>query len=120
MTEITNYRCDICGEVYVDQESAERCEAFHVSPAELKSMFFGSVVKTNIPYPGFLMMQMADGGIVKYAYNDIINVPKQEENDSNVIVEPEDPTSGPADPASDPAENPTGDPAENNGEGDGE
>jgi len=90
MTEITNYRCDICGEVYLDQETADQCEAFHVRPEQLDSMMFGSIAKTKIPYPGFLIMKMVDGAVVKYAYNDILNVPKQDEGEFNVPVENSD------------------------------
>ena len=86
MTEITNYRCDICGEIYFDQENADKCEAFHVKPDEFQAISFGSFTKTNIPYPASLVMKMEDGAVVRYVYNEILNVPKQDEGEFNVPV----------------------------------
>lgn len=93
MTELTNYRCDICGEVFLDQESAQKCEEFHIKPTQLDSMSFGSIVKTNIPYPGIMLMQMEDGAIIKYVYNEIVNVPQKAEGAFNVPVAGDDDTS---------------------------
>ena len=87
MTELTNYRCDICGEVYMDEESCHRCEAFHVGPASLESMNFQPIAKNKPPYPAFLLMKMNDGAVVRYAANEIVNVPKVDKG------EPETPSS---------------------------
>lgn len=95
MTEITNYRCDICGEIYFNQEDADKCEAFHVKPDEFQAMSYGSFTKTNIPYPSSLVMKMEDGAVVRYVYHEIINVPKKEEGEFNVPVGTDDPDSDP-------------------------
>lgn len=120
MTEITNYRCDICGEVYIDQESAERCEAFHVRPNILQGMSFGSIVKTKIPYPAFLLMTMEDNAVVKYAYNEIVNVAHEEEpGDSD--DDPVDPNDGGSDePPIDNGDDNNDGGDDNNGEGGGD
>ena len=93
MTEITNYRCDICGEIYYNQEDANKCEAFHVKPEEFQAMSFGSFTHTKAPYPSSLIMKMEDGAVVRYVYNEILNMPKQEEGEFNVPVEGSDDSS---------------------------
>ena len=88
MTELTNYRCDICGEIYFDEASCRRCESFHVRPDALDSMSFPPMGKKKPPYPSFLIMRMEDGAMVRYAANEILNVPKMEKE----VVEEEKPT----------------------------
>lgn len=81
MTELTNYRCDICGEIYLDEASCNRCESFHVGPEALESMNFSPIGKKKPPYPSFLIMKMKDGAVVRYAANEILNVPKMEKEE---------------------------------------
>lgn len=95
MTEVTNYQCDICGEIYFKQEDADKCESFHIKPAEAEALSFGSMTKTNIPYPASIIMKMEDGAVVRYVYHEILNVPKPEEGEFNVPVAGDDQNADP-------------------------
>ena len=83
MTEITNYRCDICGAVYADSTSANKCEAFHVDVNTVQGVQFNSISQTNIPYPAFITCKMDDGRVARYIYRELLEaIPANDELDN--------------------------------------
>lgn len=98
MTEITKYRCDICGAVYDDETKCEACEEFHVSPSSVYGVAYKPIDETNIPYPAFVRFTMDDGSIIEYIYRSLVSggasVTDSPSDEPDESIEPEEPDDG--------------------------
>ena len=69
MKKKTLFYCDLCGFGYASQAECKQCEEFHVKPAKLLAVGFQPQKKADIPYPGVVVLEMADGVAASYVFN---------------------------------------------------
>lgn len=74
MTPVTKYRCDKCGQVYPDQESAENCEKEDGVPIRIlpydgkkgRKLIYFDDDHRHVSYPTFVYIEMDNGRRATY------------------------------------------------------
>ena len=70
MTEVTQYRCDICKQLFDNKEKALKCEKHHTFPVRVK-LKPNQVPGIDEVYgcPRSIIVEMDDGRSIVYGYN---------------------------------------------------
>lgn len=76
MKKIEHYVCDICGTMYNDENTAIKCEAYHVLPKKvlIKEIEKGAWIPITqsassfYKYPKRIKVQMEDGSVCTYTH----------------------------------------------------
>lgn len=56
------YKCEYCGQVYLNKEEAEACEKLHVEPKEIISCVYRNEQK----YPHYIKVRMNNDELVEF------------------------------------------------------
>ena len=78
MTELSNFRCDICGTVYADADQCKLCESYHKKLTQIKYLRYLPVVKSDNPYPEYIYLEAEDGRTAVYQMSDVIQEKAEE------------------------------------------
>lgn len=66
MTEVTKYKCDVCGTIYETEEEAEECELQHIIPTAVDTCNYTKDRDGKMLYPSSVFVTMSDGTIREY------------------------------------------------------
>ncbi len=66
MTEITKYKCDICGMMYGTGKEAMKCELTHIPINRETAGAVKPLYSHAMKYPSWIEVKMADGKTLRY------------------------------------------------------
>ena len=76
----TRYFCEHCLTEYASEENCLKCEASHVAPDTIES----AIYKRDRIYPISVSLTMDDGAIVQYAFDKVLEWPKENDEVSDI------------------------------------
>lgn len=68
MTTITQYKCDICGQLFDSEELCSHHESAHAAPVTLSHVLYDSGRK----YPHYVTIETQDGDLVQYTFYQVV------------------------------------------------
>lgn len=62
MIEVTQYKCEVCGNVYEDSAKCQECEDFHIPVEEVqKYLYYPKSMGPEARYPYGVIIKTEDG-----------------------------------------------------------